>query len=238
MTLLTIIQDVTDELSLPRPSSIINNTNTTTRQLLSIANGSGKRMMKRYDFQELLTEFTHTTLAAEDQGAILTVVGNDYDRLSSLTLWNRDKTRPLLGPYTAQEWQRDKGSITTTIFEAFRLRGGRFLIIPAPAAGEIVAGEFISENWILDVDGTTRKAKFAKDNDTPLIEEDLFVLDIKWRWLRSHGFDYAEEKTEFEIEFSDVTGADKSSRIIDLATVTQGVFRPDRFNTPDGGFGQ
>ena len=61
MTLLTIIQDVADELNLPQPSTVINNTNKTVKQFLSLANGGGKRMMKRFDFQELITEWTYTS---------------------------------------------------------------------------------------------------------------------------------------------------------------------------------
>ena len=106
--------------------------------------------------------------------------------MESNSIWNRSKTRKLIGPYTPQEWQRDKGSVTTTIWDAFRLRGGNVLIIPTPAAGETLAGEYISENWAVDTLGTTTKSKFTVDTDTLRFDEDLLVLDIKWRWLRAH----------------------------------------------------
>jgi len=237
MTLLTIVQDAMSELNLPFPSSIINNSNTTVRQFKALSNASGKRMMKRYDFEELIREFTFTTVAAESQGDIDTIIGSDYDRLESLTLWNRDKTRQLRGPFTPQDWQRDKGSVSTTVFDAFRFRGGKVLFTPTPAAGETVAGEYVSNEWVLATDGTTTKPKFTVDSDTSRIDEDLMTLDIKWRWLRAHGFEYAEEKVEFETRFSEETGADKSSRVIDLRSTT-GMIDANRVNTPDGGFGQ
>lgn len=236
MTLLTIIQGVTDELNLPRPSSVINNTNTTVRQLLSLANGSGKRMMKRYDFEELIKEFTHTTVATESQGTIATVVGDDYDRMESNSLWNRSKTRKVLGPYTPQEWQRDKGHVTSTIYDAFRLRGGNVLFTPTPTAGETIAGEYVSNEWVENAAQDNTFELFQADTDTSLISEDLLLLDVKWRWLRAHGFSYAEEKVEFERTLSDETGSDKGSRIIDLGTVN-GRLNFTRANTPDGGFG-
>lgn len=237
MSLLTIIQNVSDELNLPQPSSIINNPNKTVRQMLSMANASGKRMFKRYAFTRLIKEFTYTTLAAEDQGAIqgTIITDSDWERFLPITLFNRSQTRRLKGPYTPQEWQRDKGTVSSTIQEYYRIRGGNLLIIPAPAAGETIAGEYLSKNWILDNDGTTTKAAFSEDADTSLIDEDLIELDVKWRWLSAHKFDYGEEKLEFEQEFANRTGQDRGGRIIDLA---HPLIDDTRINTPESGFGQ
>lgn len=237
MTILTVIQNVSDELNLPFPSSVINNTNKTVRQLLSFANASGKRMSRRYDFEILIKEFTYTTVANENQGSLATVFGSDYLRLEGNSIWNRSTTRKVLGPYSPQEWQREKGNITTSIWDAFMLRGGDVFITPTPAAGEILAGEYVSKEWVLGADEVTTREVFLTDTDCSLIDEDLLTLDVKWRWLRAHGFSYSEEKLEFENEFSQMTGADKSSRVISLNNVNFGSTL-DSFNTPDGGFGQ
>ena len=235
MTLLTIVQNVADEVGVNSPSSVINTTVATDQQLLRFANASGLRLLRRYAFERITQEFTHTTTAAEDQGALTTIIGSDFDRLVPTTLYNRSQSRRIKGPYTPQEWQRDKGTVSSSIQEYYRLRGGNLLISPAPAAGETIAGEYVSKNWILDSDGTTTKAVFTADSDTSLIDEDLIVLDVKWRYLKSKSLDYSEEKLEFESEFANRRGEDKGGRIIDLATegVDQAVI-----NTPEGGFGQ
>lgn len=236
MTLLNIVNESAVELGLPEQNFIINNKNKIARQMLRLANASGLRLMKRYDWQSLTKEYIHQTIDNENQGSIQggIVKDGDWHRFIPHSHYNRSTRRRVRGPYTSQEWQRDKGTVSSTVQEYFRLRGGELLMIPAPGKDQIIAGEYISLNWVSGSDGITKKS-FERDDDISLIEEDLIILDVKWRWRKAHGFDYAEEKQEFEIEVINRRGEDKGSRIIQLD-------HPDldqvRVSTPEGGFGQ
>lgn len=234
MSLLTIVQNVAGELSLPEPDSVVNNTNTIVKQLLKLANASGRRLFKRHDWQQLKKEYNFTTTAQANQGFTKSIIGPDFDRLVPETMYNRSQDRRVLGPYTPAEWQRDKGTVTSTVIDTFRLWQRNIYFIPDPAAGESIYGEYISNEWVVASDGVTTRTKFENDGDESLIDEDLLVLDVKWRWLNSHGFDYAEAKQEFETEFFERAGRDREARVLTLHTP---IIDEIRVNTPEGGFG-
>ena len=68
MTLLSICQDAAKEIGIPSPSTLIGSTDTTNIQLTAAANREGKNLVSGYDWQVLIKEKLHTTLAAESQG--------------------------------------------------------------------------------------------------------------------------------------------------------------------------
>ena len=191
MTLLTIVQEVANSVGLTEPSSVINNSNPQAEQLLSLASREGKSLVQAYDWEALTNEATHTTVATESQGA-LTTIASDFDRFINDTIWNRTDTFRVGGPSTPQRWQRKVSSVTTSIFDTFRVRGGNLLLNPVPAAGETIAFEYISKNWI-----TGDKETFTADSDTILLDEELVTLGIIWRFRAANRLSYDEEKAQY-----------------------------------------
>jgi hypothetical protein len=101
MTLLTICQDAAKEIGIPSPSTLIGSTDTTNIQLTAAANREGKNLVSGYDWQVLIKEELHTTLAAESQGA-LTTIATDFLRFSNDTMWNRTTDRKYYGQVMQQ----------------------------------------------------------------------------------------------------------------------------------------
>jgi hypothetical protein len=198
MSLLTLIQNVTDELGITRPSTVISSTDQQVRQLLRLANRAGEKLIERHDWERLVIEETHTSTAAENQGALTTITGTDFLYIINETMWNRTLNRPIPGPLSAQEWATLKSSSVTGPYQEFYIRGGDLLMIPAPAASQTISFEWVSKNYILDNDGTTTKAVFDEDTDTTLIPQSLIELSVIWRWRKKKGFDYAEDFNDFE----------------------------------------
>ncbi len=80
---------------------------------------------------------------------------------------------------------------------------------------------------------------WAADSDVPLLDDFLFALGIKWRFLRAKGLDYQQEALTYEAAVERAlsrsgmardlpmnAGAGRATRLIDLG------------NAPDHGFGQ
>lgn len=86
-----------------------------------------------------------------------------------------------------------KAIIITGPRYSFRIRGGRFLSIPAPPAGHTWAFEYIDDRWLLDNDGTTRKRKFTEDTDEILLPPNVVDAMLLWMWKKEKGLDYAED---------------------------------------------
>jgi hypothetical protein len=208
MTLLSIIQNVSLEVGITKPTTVIGNTDLNIQQLLALANKTGQLLVSQNDWQGLIVEKTHTTLAQENQGVMTTLSDTGFRYIIDNTMWNRTLNRPAPGPLSNTEWQTLKSSSITGPYQEFRLFQGNLYFIPAPSAGDTVVWEYVTKNYILDNDGSTSKATFAEDTDTIRIPEILIELGLVWRWKKTKGLDYAEDQDEFDRELALQVGRD------------------------------
>lgn len=200
MSLLTMMQQVCLELNLSSPSVVISNADNTVKQLLGLSQREGKELAKNYDWPVLQTEETITLTAAVGTYAL----ASDWSRFINQTQWDRTNHWQLLGPMSPQEYQwRVSGITISTPRRRFRIMGStatQIIIDPTPATGEtgqILAYEYISNQWCKSSGGTGQSA-WAADDDTGIISEDLMGMGIKWRWLKAKGLNYDEEYREYQ----------------------------------------
>lgn len=215
MTLLTLVNNTEDAVGLTRSTTVVGNTTDQTRQLLALANREGKDLARRATWQALTKEFTHTTTAAEDQGAVTTVIGSDFDFLINSTPWDRSQMRPIGGSVSPQVWQQFKAENITGPYVEYRIRGNRVLTIPTPAAGHTLAGEYYSKNWCAS-SGGTGQAAWAADTDVGVLDEELMTLGLIWRWLQFKGLAYAEHFSTYERQVNDALARDGGKRPISM----------------------
>ncbi len=115
----------------------------------------------------------------------------------------------------------------------FRERTGQFLIVPTPAAGQTIAYEYVSKNWVLSATSVP-KASFTADDDTSYLDEELIGLGARWRFLRAKGLDYAEEMATYELQVEQSVARDGGSTALTIAPQPVDL---NRVNIPDGNFG-
>lgn len=230
MSLLTICQTVADVVGIPRPSAIVSSTDTQVRRLFALANLEGKALAARYEWQELISEATFTTVATDSQGAISTLAPG-YLYVVNGTMWNRDTQEPIAGSMSAQRWQAEKATVSAGPFYDYRIRGGNLLFYPTPTAGDNVYFEYRSKNWC-ESSGGTGQAAWAADNDVGVLDEDLMALGLRWRFLQSAGLDYGESFREYEQRVGNAMARDGSKRTL-WANEGTGDYRPT-VRAPDG----
>lgn len=211
MTLLSIIQDVADLVGIARPANVIASSDTTTRQLLALANIEGKGLARRFQWQELEKEFTHTTLAAELQGTLESIMPG-YNWAIDRTIWNRTQQDPSKGSLEVQDWQRLQAITSTGPYSDFRFKNGSLYLYPAPSAGETLAGEYASRYWC-ESSGGTDQDEWAADTDVGILDEYLMTLGIRWRYLQAKGLPYQEAKAEYEAELKMAQARNKPSLV-------------------------
>ena len=197
MTFLSMMENVSDELGLPRITAVIGSTRTDVRQLVALANREGKELARRFDWQKLHKEFTHTTLAQEDQGAVSTIMAGVNWPMTQ-TLWNRTQQDFTPGSLSPQSWQLLKAAMVTGPYSSFRIRGGKLLMIPAPTAGQTLAGEYVSKYWC-ESSGGTDQDEWLADTDVGILDEDLMEQGIIWRWLRKEGLEWLSLRDDYEM---------------------------------------
>jgi hypothetical protein len=220
MSMLTIVQHFCRRTGIPRPTTVYGGTDPQVLQALALLEEEGNALASRHPWQALTFEASHTSLAAEDQGAIATIASNGFRRIKNETIWNRTTSIPLYGPMDGVEWQAVKGMAATGPHYRYRIRGGKLLANPTPTAGESWYFEYASKNWITDSTGVTYRQYFGADTDLTLLEEDLLLAGLRWRWKKEKGFDYAQDFEDYEALIKDAMGGDGGKRTLSMDNLT------------------
>ena len=218
MSLLTLISSMCARTNVPVPVSAMGSvSDTQVLQMIRLLEEEGTDLSKRGPWQGTTFEATHTTLAAEDQGAIATIASNGFASIRNATFWDRTTRLPVLGPLSDEQWANLKGIGTTGLRYYYRIRGGKLLVNPAPTAGNSWAFEYASLNWILGIDGTTYKSAFTLDTDTLLLPEYLLLSGLRWRWKKEKGLEYSEDFRTYENQVKDALARDGGKSVLSMA---------------------
>lgn len=114
------------------------------------------------------------------------------------TGWDRTRKWELMGPVTPREWQFLKSGYPATGFlYRFRVMAGYVYVDPPPTVTSRIVFEYYTRNWCQSSGGGAQAA-WAADTDVPLIDDYLFTLGLKWRFLRAKGLDYEQEARTYE----------------------------------------
>lgn len=223
MTLLTIVQEATEELGIQVPDTVVGNTDAQVVQLLALTNRAGRELARRggRGWNSMVREATFTfTTGTQDQGAIqgTIVTDSDFKYFISDTMWDRTTSLPITGPLDSVSYQTLQAFPVTGPYYQYMFReDGHLYIDPAPASADTVAFDYMSKAWCEDSGGTARTSdKFEADSDVSRLDEDLITMALKWRWLRAKRLDYSEEFADYERAVMDSLGKDGGKPILNI----------------------
>jgi hypothetical protein len=228
-SILTICQDVSKEAGLGSPPTIVGATDDTGIQLLAMANRAGRNLARR-SWQILQKEHTFTTVAAQASYALPA----DYARYLDDTAWDRSSYWSVRGSLSPQEWQRYKsGIVASSPRSRFRVKAGALYIDPTPTAAKSMVIEYVSNAWVLS--GGVAFTKIQADTDTVVFDDDLFKVELLWRFLNRKGLAYGEEKREAELLADKLIGMDTPSSPVSMDSDTSPFLPPPQPGTIGGG---
>lgn len=233
-TLLSIVQTVQDELGLPRAGSVATNSNTTERQMMALVNREGKALVKLSEWPILVprTPATITTVA----GTGVYNVPSDFDRWIDETAWDRTNHWQMMGPDSPMEDRARIESLvaSTSPSRFFRYVGGAIRVFPTPTVSdETLVYEYVSKNWCQD--GSTPKSEMNKDTDEPLVDDQLLILGMKWRFLSQKGFDATPARMEYDLYLNSKIGSDSGGGVMCMDGSSGGGLA-DGSSVPDSGY--
>lgn len=214
MTLLQLVQRFCERTNLSSPATVYGSSDPQVVQIKALLEEVGIDLSGRGAWQEITFQATHTTIAAEDQGAMTAIATNGFRYVKNQTIWDRTLRLPVLGPMSPQEWQALKALVVNGPRYRFRVRGGKLLVNPTPTAGNTWAFEYVSYNWILGADLTTYKQFFTLDTDTVLLPDFIVLQGLRWVWKREKGLDYSEDFRTYELMVKDALGRDGGKPVI------------------------
>lgn len=215
MSLLTIVQQTCRLLSLLPPTEVVDSTDAQVQLLyqLAIEEGEENSTDGTKDWQVLTRQHTFLTVADPEQ---IDAVPDDWDHFVDNSFFNRTTRLQMLGPCTPQMWQAVQAQPQLNlVYLMFRQRDGAFLITPTPAAGNEIAYEYVSKNWVRAANGEL-KSTFTADTDETLLPEKLFRLGIRWRFLKSKGLDYSQDFDTYQREIQQQTARDGAASKLDI----------------------
>ena len=214
MTLLQTVVHFCERTNITSPATVIGSADPQVVQIKALLEEIGIDMASRVAWEGITFQATHTTIAAEDQGAMTTIASNGFKYIKNGTIWDRTDRLPVLGPLSSGEWQALKALVVTGPRYRHRIRGGKLLVNPTPAAGHDWAFEYVSKNWILAADLTTYLQFFAADTDTVLLPDTELLQGLRWKWKREKGLDYAEDFRTYEMMLKDAAGRDAGKSVL------------------------
>lgn len=189
--------------------------------MVGLLNKECRSLARRATWQALLFEATFTTTAVESQGSLATIIGaqppmRETDIIPE-TMWNRTLREPVLGPFSPAEWQASTAQVVTMPQNCYRIRGNRLLFMGTLTAGQTVAFEYKTSHFCTDVLGTTYRNGVAVDTDVLLVNDELALLGLIWRWKKAKGFDYGEDMAEYERQVVDAVSKDGTKPRLKMA---------------------
>lgn len=212
MSILDIVRAACGTIGISRPNSVIGSSDSGVVQLLELLNEEGTELAARSSsgWQALVREATFTTVATEDQGSVETIIGaaNAFRHILSETIWNRTRMEPIYGPRVPSSWQGLKAQNFSGPHPEYRIRAGRLLFLPAPSAGDTCAFEYATKNWLTSSDGSSQRSRATNDEDVPLLDDELILAGLKWRWRAAKGLDFGQDFSKYEARVIDALARD------------------------------
>lgn len=223
MNALEIIQAAASDIGIPIPTAAVASTDQQVLQLVQLLQKEGRAISKRTNWQALSRECVFLSAATESQGTLATLVGSNQTirEIIPETFWNRTQQFPITGPISPTEWQEIKATIQSSPYSRYRFRGNQLLLTPTPTAGHTIAFEYVTNCWCTDDTGATFRTSIATDNDEMLIDSELMLLGLIWRWKKAKGFAYGEDMTEYERQVNDAAAKDGTKPRKNLSTGSQ-----------------
>jgi hypothetical protein len=219
MNCIQLIREQCGRTGIPRPNSASGSSDTQVAQLLALLNEEGSDLAARYNWQALIREATFVTVATESHGSLTTIIGaaNAYRHLLSETIWNRTTGEPVYGPRAAKVWQGFKAVPFTSPYSEYRIRGGNLLFLPAPSAGNTCAFEYATKNWATDSTGATQKSLLTADEDIFLLDDELLLAGLRWRFKKEKGLSFGEDFNTYEAKIADAMAKDGTKPRLSLS---------------------
>lgn len=213
-TILSILSDAADDLSIHRPPTLFgayNEGDAGDRKLVRALTRACRYMSASYDWSVLKRRHAWAATATEEQPSLPT----DFERVIMGTAWDDDLRRELCGPLSDQEWAEAKSSAIGRIEPAYVIYGKTLLMQPVPEAGRQFSLMYISNAIGRDAEGGLIE-RFSADSDTPLWGDELVTLGTIWQYRKAERYDYAQDELDFKLLMQDRIKRDGGGKALDM----------------------
>jgi hypothetical protein len=199
MTLLTVINEVCDVVSLDRFDSVYGTNDPNAQTMVALAEEAGGEIARRADWRRMLK-----TLPVSASPELLP---SDYQRLAPGGAVRMADGRCFRLVTNDAQWAVIAAVAPSEPY--CHLRGKEMRLSPAASAvGATI--DYLSKNWVLG-DPYEERDVFRADDDTTLFPERLLAKGLIWRWKRQKGLPFEDNLAEFEADLLQEINADRGA---------------------------
>jgi|SRR5687767_3547544 len=157
----------------------------------------------KYATATATSDFTFSQISYALPSDYESLAPDTYFPLNNSVWWS-------LQPMSLQNAQYIKAAngIAGGLYTRFRIIGkSSILIDPYPTSIEPYSLVYVSNAWVVDSAGVY-KNKFTADDDTTVLDEDLIVKSIIWRFKASKGLNYDEDYQLYRLDIERLASND------------------------------
>jgi hypothetical protein len=201
MSLLSIAANVSANVGVKAPSSVLANNNDQNAVKIAVFSAeTGDELARRADW----TGLRKTVTLVGDGTATALSLPNDFLRLIPGLSVMTSTGIPIRTGLSSDEWN----SLTPIqgIPRFASLKAGSIAFYPYLAYADTATVTYQSDAW-----GPTG-AKWSNDGDVPLVPEQLVTQGTIWRWRRQLGQDFQDYLAEYEAAIADYAKFDEGLR--------------------------
>jgi len=151
MTIATVITNVANEAGYTVESNILTSTETTTKQLVAIANRINRDIFEAYLWPKCFASGSFTLASGVDTYALPAAFSHYHYE----TFWNSSTRWRILGPMTEQEVAEIRGfGLNTAVYQRYQIRGlsnNEIFISPTPGTqnnGDVCIFEYVADRSV------------------------------------------------------------------------------------------
>jgi len=151
VTILEIVQDICTEVGVNAPTSVVNSTDPTAKQMAVLLRRAGGDVIDEFAW-DVLRKTGIITLVDGQQGYAL---AEDFNYLENRTFYDISSQWEMYGPESPQEWSLQQWGITASPprrrYTVEGSSGANVQVSPLPAAGDAgvqLGYKYYSKNWI------------------------------------------------------------------------------------------
>lgn len=224
MTILKVVQEVTEVVGVLSPTSVFSNIlqNRTMQEMVALANEMAQRIASDagHDWTALKKLNTYTGNGTQTAFNIPA----DYKRML-LTANVRSSVapkQPLRFIPDFDQWTERRLSNASDGYGEWTIAGGQMLVFPAPAGPVVgppavpattITFPYLDKNCIVMTAGGFG-TEFQQDTDSFRLDERLLKLGMIWQWKANKGSPYAEDMGTYGDALATAMGKDSPAPII------------------------
>src|SRR5574343_1555210 len=141
-----ILDTVSDELGLPRPTGYGGGYDIQQRQLVALFHAIGDYLVGEHDWQVLVAKHSFNTVNATASYALPTYYASMVDD----TMWDTTQKVKVDGPRSQPDWAEVEGwGVSVGPYYTYQIRGDLLYLQPTPSSVRTITYYYLASAWVM-----------------------------------------------------------------------------------------